>query len=179
MPSHPSLIELRTKVDSFFARVKATHATAFACRQGCTDCCAVDLSVFPVEAMPIREALGVAPDALRQAIAAKRKGGEHCVMLVDGACAIYEQRPIICRSQGLPLHADEDRATCPRNFIGQDLAALATADVLNLNTLNTLLSILHQVYCRETGSASDRLSLSDLLWQPESGNAIWLDQNDL
>ncbi len=163
MPIHPSLLELRLKVDSFFARVQLAHSEAFACRHGCADCCAVDLTIFPVEAGPIEEALKAAPDSLLQAIAARRTRNDHCVMLVNGACAVYEQRPIICRSQGLPLLADEERAVCPRNFVGSDLDGLATGDVLNLNTLNTLLSVLHQIYCRETGSSPERIRVADLL----------------
>ncbi len=84
-------------------------------------------------------------------------------MLVDGACAIYDQRPIICRSQGLPLLTGEDeRATCPLNFVSTDLASLEDSDVLNLNTLNTLLSVLHQVYCKDLEIDSDRLRLAEL-----------------
>jgi len=164
VPIHPSLHELRTKVDSFFVRVKETHPEAFACRQGCTDCCEVDLSVFPVEAEPIKKALVKAPELLRQKISSRVTAEKHCVMLVDGACAIYHQRPIICRSQGLPLQTgDDERATCPLNFISTDLSKLDASDVLNLNTLNTLLSVLHRVYCKDSKVDPARLRLADLL----------------
>ena len=123
----------------------------------------MDLSIFPVEAEPIKEALAAATDTLRRAIAARAAAANHCVMLVEGACAIYEQRPIICRSQGLPLQTgDEERATCPRNFISTDLKGLEASDVLNLNTLNTLLSVLHRVHCKDAKQADQRIRLADL-----------------
>jgi uncharacterized protein len=166
VPIHPSLLELRAKVDTFFTRVQGTHPEDFACRRGCTNCCEVDLTVFPVEADPIKEALANSPKALRAGIAARVAAGKHCVMLVDGACAIYDQRPIICRSQGLPLQTgSSERATCPLNFVSTDLAGLDHSDVLNLNTLNTLLSMLHQVYCKESGVDSARVRLAALMSQ--------------
>jgi len=45
-----------------------------------------------------------------------------CAFLQNGLCAIYEHRPMICRTHGLPIaFTDHDDATknvdfCPKNF---------------------------------------------------------------
>ncbi len=167
MPAHPSLQALRGKVDTFFARAIGETPESFSCQPGCSSCCQVDLSVFPVEADPIAETLGQLPESLRQAVAARRQTSAHCLFLVDDACVVYQERPIICRSQGLALQtAKDERATCPRNYPAQDLLALPDSVVLNLNTLNTLLSVLHQVYCREENVPDQRIRLADLSLPP-------------
>lgn len=167
MPAHPSLQALRAKVDTFFAQAVAETPESFSCQAGCSSCCQVDLSVFPVEADPIAEALGQLPSSLRQAVAARRQSNAHCLFLVDDTCVIYQERPIICRSQGLALQSAENtRATCPKNYQEQDLLALPDPVVLNLNTLNTLLSVLHQVYCRQENVPDRRIRMADLLSAP-------------
>jgi hypothetical protein len=70
------------------------------------------------------EALGEAPfDALCEALAA-----EACPCLVDGLCAVYEGRPLVCRLMGLGLAAPDGRVLangCPIQADFPAYAALA------------------------------------------------------
>jgi hypothetical protein len=71
-----------------------------------------------------------------------------------GCCAIYEARPIICRSHGAPIswtdpeqvptESKESRDVCPLNFKGEDIYALDGQDVISLDKLNTLLSLINR-----------------------------------
>lgn len=99
-----------------------------------------------------------------------------CLFLDEGRCRIYEARPIICRSQGLPLRSREIAAPrhldwCPLNFKGFAPADFDPAAVLNLETLNRLLAGLVREEEAErggaTGSPGLRLTMTDIVLRPE------------
>lgn len=162
--SHPHLIELRSKVEAFHRRVETAYPQSLVCRRGCDACCRVDLSVFPVEAEPIRAVLSKLPLDLLKAIEHRRATDQHCVFLVGGECAVYDERPIICRSQGLPLQLeDHSRTACEFNFNREHkLETLHNDDVLNLKTMNMLLSLIHRFDLAVRGITDERVRLADL-----------------
>jgi Fe-S-cluster containining protein len=66
-------------------------------------------------------------------------------MLIDGLCAIYDDRPLICRSHGLPLWSREDEQVfhCALNFRdGQP----DRRSVLDLEALNRPLAAMAELY---------------------------------
>jgi uncharacterized protein len=104
-------------VDELVAPIVLAHGPRLRCRSGCHDCCSDGLSVFAIEAAVIerhhRELLDSGTPA--------EEGG--CAFLDEtGACRIYEHRPYVCRTQGLPLRWLEDesevRDVCPLNSEG-------------------------------------------------------------
>lgn len=128
---------LHAVVDELAAPLVAQHREKLACKAGCADCCVDNLTVFRLEAARIEAAH---PELLAE-------GEPHpegaCAFLDgEGRCRVYEVRPYVCRTQGLPLrwleeHAsrsptgeDEDdeiiesRDVCPKNFVGDALEAL-------------------------------------------------------
>lgn len=125
--SYRQLIE---HVDKLTARLSSQYARHLVCRSGCSGCCRHHLSVFAVEAAAVRQAVDVLPEPLRQRLTQQahkvlemEAHGEPtaCPMLVDDRCSIYAARPLICRTQGLPLllEADDGEAEvdfCPLNF---------------------------------------------------------------
>lgn len=75
--------------------------------------------------------------------------GKRCSFLQkEGSCGIYELRPLVCRSHGAPLQWKESENTyrdvCPLNFTGENIGKLSPNDVMNLDTINALLSLLLQ-----------------------------------
>lgn len=127
------------------------------------------------------EALPAAPSARvrGRALAYERRPpplAAPCLFLEGGRCFIYEARPIICRSQGLPLRSREiaapDHLTwCPLNFKGFALADFDPSAVLNLDTVNRLLAGLVREEEAErsgaTGSPGRRLTMTDIVLRPE------------
>jgi hypothetical protein len=122
-----AIVALHADIDRKTARLSVLHAARLQCREGCSSCCVDDLTVFDAEAERIRQsntellAAGV-PHAV---------GG--CAFLDDrGSCRIYEERPYVCRTQGLPLRWLEERDgvtaelrdICPLNDAGEPLEAL-------------------------------------------------------
>ncbi len=146
------LAELRARVDAHFAAAQDREGTAMQCRAGCTQCCHARFGVFEIEADPIRRALAelaqTAPE-LRQRIRdqARDESCPHCALLVDGICAVYPVRPLICRSHGLPIVVDDGRGDafvdhCPLNF---QTSRPARASLMVLDNLNKPLSALAQI----------------------------------
>ena len=111
------LLSLHREIDLIAGGVAGQHNLL--CRRGCSSCCVDDLTVFEVEADRIRDTF---PELLE---AGQPGPAGACAFLdIDGACRIYEARPYVCRTQGLPLRwfeeDDEDevvefRDICPLN----------------------------------------------------------------
>jgi hypothetical protein len=90
-------------VDELVAPLVTAHRARLVCHRGCSGCCTDDLSVFEVEAAVIQRN----HRALLAADAPAPPG--RCAFLDHaGACRIYQDRPYVCRTQGLPLRWAEE-----------------------------------------------------------------------
>jgi hypothetical protein len=155
------LRQLAAKVDAFFARVEARHEAAMECRSGCHDCCLPGLSCTGVEARALREALRGLPaeEQARLRARAAAPSADRCVLLDEqGRCVAYEARPMICRSHGVPVRVRGRRGlpvldACPRNFRDGGPEALPASDVLDQETLSTMLLAIDALDAREEGRA--------------------------
>jgi hypothetical protein len=123
-------------VDELVAPVVAAHGARLRCRAGCNDCCSDGLSVFAIEAAVI-----VRHHGELLASGAPHAEGACAFLDGDGACRIYEHRPYVCRTQGLPLRwleHDEDgapveaRDICPLNADGPALEELTAEECWTL-----------------------------------------------
>jgi uncharacterized protein len=131
------------------------------CRPGCSSCC-LAFSVLPLEAAMLQRGMDMPLPG-----AAPRQDGQ-CVFLTDGLCSAYPQRPVICRTQGLPLaYVDETLAqievsACPLNF-AED-AVLEQEDLFFIDSFNERLAALNLLYCRRHDLAPIvRIPIADLL----------------
>lgn len=140
---------LVAKVDSFCHSVENTYAQHISCNAGCDSCCR-HLSLFPVEAHALAAAAAELPPAeaerLRRHVAVAAP--DRCPLLKNGLCLLYNHRPLICRTHGLPLLIKDDSGTrvdcCPHNFTG--LETLPGGAVLNLETVNAALVAINAVF---------------------------------
>jgi len=114
--------DLHRAIDRDVRRLSEIHASRLNCRRGCSACCLDNLLVTRIEAEKIRRAHGAL-----LADAEPHPRGACAFLDEDGACRIYEDRPTICRSQGLPLRVifeneaeeiEERRDICPLNSEG-------------------------------------------------------------
>ena len=118
---------LHDEIDVAARHLHVLHAARTQCKRGCAGCCVDDLTVFEVEAEPIRRGFGkLLAEGLPHPL-----GG--CAFLDEtGGCRVYASRPYVCRTQGLPLRwLDEDaegaferRDICPLNEAGQPIEEL-------------------------------------------------------
>ncbi len=138
--------------------------------------------MFPVEAEEARAAIETLSAPIRARVqeqaleVIKREArGElvSCPLLVNDRCSIYEARPLICRTQGLPLLLEaEDGGLevdfCPLNFTGAGAVDDLDEDHLApLDALNLRLSLLNLEHCRETGlgdeASGERVRMADII----------------
>ncbi|MEN9529795.1 MAG: hypothetical protein RI932_1668 [Pseudomonadota bacterium] len=157
---------LQANVSEFFSKFNQKHSRNMNCAIGCAQCCRVQLSVFPVEAQLIFSWWNSLPTGERQmlsgrwraSLAASDSSAEakrDCFFLSEKNCSIYPVRPVICRSQGLPLKVAEipaadssssdnyELSVCELNF-KQESSLPSPAEWLDLERLNTLLSLAQQ-----------------------------------
>jgi hypothetical protein len=154
----PDYLAIRAKVDAFGAATTARRSADLRCQAGCTACCEVQLEVSDVEAAHVREALGALSPETRARLAERAgRPSKRCVMLEDdGRCAIYEARPLVCRTQGHALRyppgtlpPEAVRATgagaevtwCPLNYTEQKPTA---EDVLDAERVDVLLALVNR-----------------------------------
>jgi hypothetical protein len=135
---------LHAVVDELTEPVRRAHAGRLACRAGCAGCCQDDLTVFEVEADVLRRRH---PELL--ATGTPHAAGA-CAFLDDGGlCRVYDARPYVCRTQGLPLRwLDEDeqgetfeaRDVCPLNLDGVPLEELPADELWTLGPIEQRLA---------------------------------------
>lgn len=170
MPGLENYLALLERVDALCAGTAAKFPSEISCHAGCDACCR-HLSVFAVEAAALREALGrlSGEDAARVREGAANTAPEDpCPLLQDGLCRLYEARPIICRTHGLPLLLQRDGENCidfcPENF--QSLPSIPGSAVIDLERLNAVLATVNSLYLQafpgpERITVAEALTLAD------------------
>ena len=153
-PALAALEELHGEVERRATALAARHEARIRCRLGCHDCCADGLTVFDIEAERIR----------RRHPALLSEGRPHlpgkCALLDErGGCRVYDVRPYVCRTQGLPLRWLE-----PDDAGG----ALEYRDICPLNDEGgPALETLPAKDCWEIGPSETRLATLQAAWQGE------------
>jgi hypothetical protein len=146
-----ALVQLRARVDAHFDAALGRSAGQMRCGPGCTQCCRARPRVLGVEADRIAGALARLEPAVRERVRAQADDPEHadwCALLVDGRCSVYDERPLLCRSHGLPLAAVDDGGEavvdwCQLNFTA---AAPAKASVLRTEAVLAPLGVLARMW---------------------------------
>ena len=161
--------ELYLKIEEFQNRQRAELLARSTCKNGCSRCCHTDISVFAVEANPIREWFKGLDSAKKETLSARwnepRQPGA-CAFLRNDSCTIYEARPLICRTQGLAMRFQGEKEglvqtlidICPLN--DSMLEIIQENEVLNLDLLNRILATLEQQDAQ--GTPRTRTRLADL-----------------
>lgn len=149
-----ALVTLRRRVDDHFEAAMSRSPEAMECHSGCSRCCHQRFGVFEVEAHRVRAALlrlSRNDPALRERVREQADDpavAHHCALLVDDRCAVYEERPLICRTHGLPTRVVDEHGTpsqqgCPLNFTATEPPA---SSVLELAAVNAPLSLMARMW---------------------------------
>lgn len=177
MKPYRRLIE---EVDELAAKLSARYSNHLQCGAGCSGCCRQHISVFAVEADELKAAVSESPAGIREVVsrnsmevreAEARGEGAACPLLVDDRCSVYESRPLICRTQGLPLLIEAEDGSqevdfCPLNFAEPGATEDLEEDYLvPLDELNLKLAMINLDYCREHGIdvPGERIKLAEIV----------------
>lgn len=110
-------ISLRDEIDLLAHRLQEQHHKHMHCKKACDLCC-INFSILPIEFYHIKSQLKkneIQPTG-------EQSSEEKCVFLQNHLCTIYQHRPIICRTHGLPLlylNSDTEEwelSACELNF---------------------------------------------------------------
>lgn len=157
-----ALQQFYSVLDKQIAGIEEKNKARINCRKGCFSCCKDDLEVFGIEAENIR---------LNHFEFLKNekphKNGMCAFLNEEGACRIYESRPFICRTHGVPisyLQEDEEgefelRDICPLNEEGEPLETLPEEKLFQNNVWEEKLVML-QIHADH--GKMDRKMLRDL-----------------
>ena len=157
------LVVLHDDVDLEAQALHRLQAGRLHCARGCSDCCIDDLTVSEVEADHIRQMHG---DLLRSE--RPHPPGKCAFLDLEGGCRIYQHRPYVCRTQGLPLRwiDDEDeeqivemRDICPLNENGPPIEDLPADECW---TIGPAEDRLRMIQVERDGGELRRISLRDL-----------------
>jgi uncharacterized protein len=163
---------LVAKIDSLCTGVMTQCAESITCRKGCDACCR-HFSIFWVESVNLAVHVTTLPQkqsALLRNNAQYLADQDVCPLLVDGACALYAARPIICRTHGLPIltHSEVEQNVdfCPKNFT---LAETIPGHlIIDLDTLNKTLVAINALFVSRYFNGSppptERLAILDALF---------------
>lgn len=157
--------QLRNELDQRCVALSQEHTAHLQCQAGCDSCC-MAFNIFPLEL-----------EAIRQEAADKLQLGQtpptedDCPFLVDHQCVIYQSRPFICRTQGLPLLFVNDEewelSVCELNFTEYDFAQFSEDNTFAMDRYNSRLFMLNRQYLESLPnspfSPTDLLPLSQLL----------------
>lgn len=136
------------EVDKLSTILSGKHGSRLKCKVGCFSCCVDNITVFEVEAEHIKKHNN---DLINND---KPYPEGYCAFLNDkGECRIYEHRPYVCRTQGLPIRWIEEineeelyemRDICPLNEEGEPIVNIKAEDCWTIGPFEEKLAIIQK-----------------------------------
>lgn len=163
MENHKNInayLSLRNELDGLIKKYELMHQLKMECKPGCDSCCE-SLKLFPVELDAIKNEVDI--NAL-PSLKLKHRFGKKCRFLVNHKCSIYNSRPLICRTQGLPLLYENstgnayELSVCKLNFKGVEVNDFNMDNALFMPPFNSRLFLLNQSYISEKYKEVDEFS---------------------
>ena len=161
--------QLVARIDALCETIQASLREQITCSEGCSSCCTA-ITIFPVEAAALRAALNKLPeqeaDNIRRHIST-HGNSERCPILLNHRCLLYQARPIICRTHGLPIiytESDQRKSDCcPLNL--SETGSITGSSVIDLDKLNPLLVAVNALYLSQTENleTTERLTIVEAL----------------
>ena len=142
--------KLRDDIDIQANRLEKIHKEHMECKKGCDSCC-IDYSILPIEFFYILNALKKIKISLPDLNPGIK---DKCTFLSGHSCTIYEHRPIICRTHGLPLiFMNDDNewelSACQLNFAKFDFNEFSLENTYQQDLYNSKLFMLNKEYLNQ------------------------------
>lgn len=139
--------KLRKRVDKQVQKLEEMHRPHLACKMGCDLCC-MDYSIFPIEFYSI--AMELKKNKF-QPVLPSVNNNSSCIFLHNHACSIYAERPVICRTHGLPLlymndNEEWELSACELNFTEFDMEEFTNGNTFPQDRFNSELFMLNKEF---------------------------------
>lgn len=161
-----------TDLDKKIDELLFDHSEHITCKRGCDLCC-YSFKVFPVEYFAIAAEFNLNQNPDKDNAIEER---ERCAFLQNGACTIYNHRPMICRTHGLPLlnmnedGTDWELSFCELNFTHADDDEFHDDNVLIQDRYNSMLFQINKAFLAKNSQLDytefDLIPLKELLAKP-------------
>jgi len=140
-------LELRNEIEILAEKLEKQHKRHLKCKVGCDLCC-MDYSVFPIEFHFILNQLRAQSETPQ---INKNTTEEDCIFLNKNKCSMYTERPIICRTHGLPLlfvgeNGDWELSACELNFTEFDMEDFSEENTFSQDKFNSKLFMLNKAF---------------------------------
>jgi Fe-S-cluster containining protein len=177
--------QLIAKIDAICRRIESALGEQITCSGGCSSCCTA-ITIFPVEAAALRDALNALPEqeaeSIRQHVA-QNASGERCPLLSHQHCLLYSARPIICRTHGLPITYSEEHQQksdcCPLNMT--ETETISGNNVIDLDRLNAMLVAVNSLYLSQSEEDyfPERLTIAEAIKKGSSRTTEQLSNREI
>jgi Fe-S-cluster containining protein len=142
--------ELLNTIDLHFEKVKQLQKDEMSCSKGCSSCCINDLTVCSIEAHYMKTAI------TNKNFNMPNTDETNCIFLIDNECSIYNHRPVVCRTQGLPLlyeghEGEKELSVCEKNFLNN----ISSESILDMEKINTALIMINKMFENEQQTSID------------------------
>lgn len=144
MEIYSKYYKLREEIDGIIRKLIEIHHSEINCKSGCSSCCE-NFSILPVEFYSIKNEIE------KFKISTEIADKNSCKFLINNKCSIYKSRPVICRTQGVPLlFMSEDYnfelSVCDLNFSDFDFQKFNSENTYSLDTYNSELFMLNKEF---------------------------------
>ncbi len=109
-------------LDEKVASVQTAYRAHLNCRKGCFSCCQnARFKIRAIEWAQLHAGFEALPGAqqavIQENVLNPATGAENdCPALINGACGLYADRPLLCRAYGILIELGDKLVTCPLNF---------------------------------------------------------------
>jgi Fe-S-cluster containining protein len=143
--------KLIDEIDLLYERLSDKYKDQMMCKVGCDKCCE-NYGLLPVEFYAIRAKMYGEVKRFEPVEDEIEEG--RCPFLKESMCTIYNYRPIICRSHGLPLlfMGEDDNwemSICDLNFVDYDLTKFTEGNTFPMDRYNSKLFMLNRKFLNQ------------------------------
>lgn len=154
------LQKFHSEIDEKVLRLEKIHSERINCKAGCASCCVDELTVFEVEAENIKQNYS---ELLSTAAPAEK--GKCAFLDEEDKCRVYNHRPYVCRTQGLPLSWIEEL---------EDGSFAEMRDICPLNDESSPIENIDSEECWVIGPAEQKLFELECSFNDDSYKRIYL-----
>jgi len=150
---------LITQIEALCTHVKNIHGDSIVCRAGCDECC-VNFTIGAGEYIALKEKIQALPEC------SGNKNRGRCFFLKDGLCSIYEHRPVICRTHGLPVRFKDENGNMKYSSCGKNSEiTMSESNTIDIDSINEKLAILNMLAIKANPSLKERYYLYEIFEQ--------------